>query len=514
MNRQEAAVTDASERPAFEPGYYFRLSDRRWVLSNQVNFQLEEFYERLDQRVLVGFLNTLAYYAEHCGAKSAYDVRATFLRFLRETGASEITIEALLNFRSQFDRPRLKRRLAMLRAFLIRWYELDYYGITEEVHSLLSSWKISADVKGDAVKRLDPHDGPFTEIELQAINEGVIQAFEKEEISLMMLVLVLLLSSTGRRPAQISQLKVVDLSTAQNNRGDPLYLANIPRVKQGGRFRSDFRQCALGPEMYALIRFQIERVVEEFELQLGCDLPKDVVAQLPIFPSGVKMVHSLGEVRDSLLNDQLHLSPKRISRIITNIGNKVFILSERTGARLKIVARRFRYTIGTRAAMEGFGQNLIARLLDHSTTESAHVYVQNIPEFAVNIDKAVGEPMARLAKAFAGQIIDCECDATRGGDLSSRIRCGEGSIVGNCGESGSCSANVPIPCYTCRYFEAWRDGPHEEVYRELIVERKHLAECTGDIAVASILDRTILAVLNVVESCRSKDSVQKLKRLS
>ncbi len=144
---------------------------------------------------------------------------------------------------------------------------------------------------------------------------------------------------------------------------------------------------------------------------------------------------------------------------------------------------------------------VIAELLDHSDTQNAGVYIENIPEHVESLDKAVGHQLARYAQAFAGVLVDAEVQANRGYDLSSRIKI-DGEGIGTCGSYGFCGANVPMPCYTCMHFQPWVDGPHQIVYEELLNERQRLLDVTGDKQIAAINDRSILAVANVIKRCQ------------
>lgn len=179
--------------------------------------------------------------------------------------------------------------------------------------------------------------------------------------------------------------------------------------------------------------------------------------------------------------------------------------SERTGKPIHITPTRFRRTIGTRAAIEGHGELVIAELLDHDDTQNVGVYVQATPEIVERIDQAIALQMAPLAQAFAGVLISTEVDAERGSDPTSRIvspQCTKGfTPVGNCGKHGFCGFMAPIACYTCRNFQAWLDGPHEAVLNHLVAERERLMANT-DARIASVNDRTILAVAQVVNQCR------------
>ncbi len=64
--------------------------------------------------------------------------------------------------------------------------------------------------------------GPLTDIELQGFNEGAVQAFEQDRITLSELALGLCVSNSGRRPIQISHLRIKDVLKGKNNQGEPL----------------------------------------------------------------------------------------------------------------------------------------------------------------------------------------------------------------------------------------------------------------------------------------------------
>jgi hypothetical protein len=147
---------------------------------------------------------------------------------------------------------------------------------------------------------------------------------------------------------------------------------------------------------------------------------------------------------------------------------------------------------------------IIAELLDHTDTQNVGVYIEATPGIVERIDRAVALHLAPLAQAFAGVIIENESQATRAGDASSRI-CDPRfdstmKPMGNCGKHGFCSSLAPISCYTCSNFQPWLDGPHEAVLSHLISERERLLE-SADLRVASVNDRTILAVAEVVRRC-------------
>jgi len=120
------------------------------------------------------------------------------------------------------------------------------------------------------------------------------------------------------------------------------------------------------------------------------------------------------------------------------------------------------------------------------------------------VDRAVALKLAPLAQAFAGVIITDESQAIRSGDSSSRI-CDPRfdptmKPIGNCGQFGFCGLLAPIACYTCRSFQPWVDGPHDRVLDFLLSERERLTS-QADQRIASVNDRTILAVADVLTRC-------------
>ena len=144
--------------------------------------------------------------------------------------------------------------------------------------------------------------------------------------------------------------------------------------------------------------------------------------------------------------------------------------SERTGESLNVAPIRFRRTFGTRAAQEGYGELVIAELLDHTDTQHVGVYVGSVPEIAERIDRAVAMSLAPLAQAFAGILISDESEATRAGDPASRIldyRTDQTKPMGSCGQHSVCSFNAPIACYTCRNLSLGWTAPMRPYWRGL-----------------------------------------------
>lgn len=499
-------VIDSGGRHQSLAGYWFDEREPSWKLSKNVTVNVNIVSCLLEASARHGYIKVLSHYGRTASAHHVQNMNSRMVALLRSMAANSISTTVLINYRHTLTRE-TEHHLGALRGFLYKWHDLGYPGISGDVVDLLKSWRLRGNIKGDAIKRLDPNEGPLSDNELMAFNEGVVRAYEQNKITLNELSVCLLISHTGRRPKQIAHTKICDLDgTKTNKKGEPMYLIHIPRAKQRGEvFRDSFKTFAMTWELWAVLGAQKKNSIASVEQVLGYELQEADRAVLPLFPDieAYEAGQSVHDLRSLLAIDSMHLRSEQITATLKKAVTAAGIVSERTGKLLDVVATRFRYTKGTRAAREGFGLMVIAELLDHSDIQNVDVYAKNVPEHAQALDKAMALQLAPYAQAFQGVLVDREADARRGGDLSSRIKF-KGQSMATCGHYGFCGANAPIPCYTCNHFQPWLDGPHEEVLADLISERDQVQQVTGDSAMAAVNDRTIFAVINVIQRCQSR----------
>lgn len=453
---------------------------------------------RTTPNMVAGLKNVLAWYAENKSSDHLINMFMRFQHFLKSTNAvtgnfpSRVTSIDLLNYRASLSKNRMWY-LGSLSGLLQKWHEMSIPGVTDDAVSLLKQLQIKGNQKGEAVLTMDPEHGPFTDIEIQALHTALDTAYQVGEIDLDDCVLVLLFLALGQRPIQYAALKLCDVQPDIAKDGAPIYILRMPRAKQRNQMlRAELKDRVLISQIGEKL-VQHANEVEQVFSNILVD-PK----QAPLFPA-----------KESRQNEPIgfeyHRTANSLAKTLEKTLNKLGVLSERTGQPLHITATRFRRTIGTRAAVEGHGELVIAELLDHSDTQNVGVYVEAVPQILERIDRAMALHLAPLAQAFAGIIISNENEATRAGDPSSRI-CDprfdpSTKPMANCGKHGFCGYLAPIACYTCRSFEPWLDGPHEAVLEYLITERERLMG-NSDARISSINDRTILAVAEVVRRCQ------------
>jgi integrase len=405
--------------------------------------------------------------------------------------ARQIDSAMLLNYRASLPKARAWY-FGTLGGLILKWRALGYEGIADDAASLIKATRVAGNRKGEAVLTLDAKSGPLTDVESQGIASALEAALDNGSVPEDDYLLAQLFILLGQRAVQYAALKVRDLHVIESSDGTRAYLLRIPRAKQQNQpSRTAFRERLLIPRVGERLHRHCVQLRDQYGDQLSD------AGNVPMFPASSLRKEAPPAFR-------LHRTSDSLAETFGRTLRKLNVMSERTGARIHIAPLRFRRTIGTRAAIEGHGELVIAELLDHNDTQNVGVYTQADPQIIERIDRAVAMRLAPMAQAFAGVLIDGESQALRGDDPTSRIY---GPHIdpamhpmGSCGKHGFCGLMAPIACYTCRSFQPWRDGPHEAVLEHLLNERERFVG-KSDVRIASVNDRTILAVAEVVRLC-------------
>jgi len=476
-------------------GYEVDFHAANWKLNKDSSFRVSNAKKFLSDHLYESYREILAFYAKGNSPKYVENFHYHCMHyFVSLRGLPLFSVESLISYRALLGK-RGEPGLAALRIFIRKWSALGYEGIPADAVRLLGKWTLSGGERGIPIRSMCPETGPLTDIEMDAVITAATDAYGDGDLSLYDTAIMMTVIATGRRPIQITALKIGDLLESSGK-----YFLNVPRAKQrtDGGWRRTFKQVPLVEDLWLLLKRQASAVYQEFSRRL--DVSLEQMRQLPLFPNYAAFDES-EDISTQLKRDVLHLRVDALNAILVRVGLMLNVVSERTGEPIRMNAYRFRYTLGTNLGREGKGEYVIAEALDHADTQHTGVYVKNLPEIVERIDKAVAYQLAPIAQAFQGIIIRSEHEATRSGDPTSRISNGAENL-GNCGSFGFCSALAPVACYTCRLFQPWLDGPHEGVLDHLQQERDRVLDLTGDRKIASVNDRLILAVADLVLRCR------------
>jgi len=482
-------------------GVIFNPHESRWAyrdgcLSISLDFSS---LNGISNHLLLGMKKTLIWYAENMSPSHTVNMFQFMKHFFRmicsNRSLSEVASVDILNYRSSLDN-NAQWRVSSLAGFFKKWYDLKIPGIAKDVVELLHDIRLKGVNKGVAVLTMDPVIGPFTNLERNALHVALDDSYFRGDLGVADYLLGVLVAIFGQRPVQYAYLKVCDVLREVRKDGTLVVILRIPRAKQRGQLpRSEFKERALIPQIGNLLVNYAEMVEKKFEGRL-----KDS-KQAPLFPDK----RGMSDYQDGL---EFHRTTSSIKQSIIVIFEKLKVHSERTGELMHIAPIRFRRTIGTQAAVEGHGPLIIAELLDHTDLQNVGVYVSATPEIIERIDRAVAMKLAPLAQAFAGILVDgkTEQDVPHGLRIVAPKQSQRFAPVGSCGQHGFCGFAAPVACYTCSSFHAWLDGPHEEILEYLVAERDGLMSV--DARIASVNDRTILAVAQVVEMCKNDQGEQ------
>ncbi|MGO4307461.1 site-specific integrase [Cupriavidus sp. RAF12] len=522
MNRSVAYGRDNAKRAISRNGLEFCPSDDHWHLSRDVNLSLRWIEEETGEPICTSLRKVLMHYAVTASAAHTNNLAwrmAGFVRFVNSSSSGamrRIRTQDLISYRATLDRAH-EWYMAVISGALKTWFKLGYSGIENGVIALLGEWRFRGNIKGEAIALSCPFKGALSELEYEALLAGLDRSHESGTICLSEYVFTRLMIATGRRPAQVGDLKVRDFICVAGESGEREYVLNVPRRKQrGADWRSEFKPCALTADLGEALQQWLDEqrvlLIQRVPVLRQCP---DLIEDMPMFPKwadidkiGRESAVAVGQI---LQSETLHMETAALKRCLARIAETSQVRSERTGTSLRVFPTRLRRTLGTRAAREGYGELVIAELLDHSDTLNVRVYVENVPEHVDAINAAVAMQLAPMAQAFAGILVDRESAAVRGDDLSSRVRTNDGHGVGTCGHYGFCGALAPIACYTCQHFQPWLDGPHCEVLAWLEADRARVSQLTGDNTIASVTDRTMVAVAQVIRLCDERKASARVK---
>lgn len=445
-----------------------------------------EFFKNALKKVMVSIVKTVGPET----VKKYSDAMIGFLVLKAKDGGevSDICGADYLKYKlSQID----TKKVENVRSVLRRWHRLNISGLSDDLMDTLKITKLKIQVYGTAVATRDPVFGPFTDIEFEAINKAIALEYSNGNISPSTFAMSMIFIAVGARPTQLAAMKVKDVKVISVPGGED-YSIYVPRAKQRTGPRADFKNRPLIKSIGRFISSYAKSVEASFISIL--DNPKDAPL-FPCYPGGASNEYGF----------EYHSLSSSISFAFSKAMSRIRVISERTGEPINITPIRFRRTFGTRAAQEGHGLMVIAELLDHSSTRYAGVYIDTRPDIAARIDRAVALELAPIAQAFEGKIIRSESYATRKGDESSRIRDLRVSSVplASCGQFAFCNMSAPIACYTCVSFEPWLDGDHEAVL-DYLLQRRGIQLNEISARIATVHDRTIIAVAQVVNLCRQQ----------
>jgi len=417
-------------------GYSFKLYDIKWQLDKETCIFPHKIADKMPKSMRIGYLTTLAYFSAEYSAGYTKNINHIFSQLLGVIDLKTIDGNAVYQFNVNLG-PEKNYKLNSIKKFLTKWKKLGYVGVETSALTMLEKIKVKANLTGEAVKRRDPNSGPLTEQELKMILESIRELLKENKIHLFIYCYIILLATTGRRPLQLTSLKAKDLIRT----GEGCFL-NIPKVKQRKDFRSEFSLVSIDDCLYEKLTTLIDMNQKYIEDSINQSIGH-IKNELPIFMDSKKSVSiQSGQSLDTIMaTDFLHMKNSFISKKLSALTTKFNIGLSRNNEHMRLNARRFRYTLGSRLAKEGASVEVIAKALDHKSINSSGIYVKNSSDNVHDIDMKLHSFFEPLSKIFLGG------DSTQNKKLFTEY------VLNSFGFTDR--KHEHIECFTCKNFRAW-----------------------------------------------------------
>ena len=371
----------------------FSLNDSVWFLSKDVKLNFSYFESNINANLLASIKETLAYTAVNFS--SAYARKFFFyikkLVVFNQGKLDKFDYGLLNRFYNAYYKISYTH-VESLKYFLIKLYELNNEFLDQEMLDLISKWKVTKPNKTTAYIERKESLRPLSEYELKNLIGCMTKEYKEGSMTMNDYLLVMLMIYSGRRPMQIAQLKRKDLYVKNNGN----YL-NIPRLKQGDSFRTEFSELRIGDNLFNSLS-ELKSVVKVFvQSEVGDILSEEELNNLPLFidPNFFNSAYKLDKLYENNFFN-LHMSSKRITSRVQAVCKRVSKDKNK-----KINSRQLRVTLATRLALKGYGLGAIAKALDHSNLESVLSYAKNNEEFSFRIDQAINDSVSPYIASFS-----------------------------------------------------------------------------------------------------------------
>ncbi|MGM0987750.1 MAG: tyrosine-type recombinase/integrase [Pseudomonadota bacterium] len=491
-----------------------------WILSeyNSANnkIRFDEIEDSGVKWALKEYIKQRAQTVSSVSALNAYSaIRALVLRRIIYSGES---IEETLIKSFEDMLVDMRERQSIWRAYYpIRWYvwAADRYpevGFNGEYANLIDAIEVGGNPKGQAIKREDDEEGALSSLELKLMHKALREDKSVEFVSYQQRAVLALFIATGRNSENLTYLRESDLQNVAPHGLDPCYIIKMPRIKKGFISpRDDMIEESLD-ESLAQYVLDLVRANSENRSLISQDLRcKPLPDTLFVNVRGNKVARALG-VQENILNMTTH----DVRKLLKDFVARKNIISPVTNSLLRITPRRMRYTFGTNMVAEGASRNELARMLDHSNTQSVSVYFRLAGRIVEHLDKALAKKYSSVLDMFKGSIVLSDAEAVNGERKDKHLSFLEpGSLdpigeIGVCGESNVCHLDPPYSCYLCNKFQPYAHADHDNVLAYLLEDREEKIKKYESKRLGIQLDDVIVAVAGVVERCKEFDNEKKV----
>ncbi|MCW8884053.1 MAG: site-specific integrase [Motiliproteus sp.] len=429
---------------------------------------------------------------------------ASLFKRCGEEGLSPLVESDLLAIRERF-RP---TEFGILANFITFWHGCDELALrpSDDLIDAYANMPRKKKTGRCPVASLDPIKGPFTPYEEEALFHWVCELYVADRLPLVRFAYMRLIFTYGARNVNFQQMVFGDIQ--RDEKGAKIQIPKAKSRNGHAGFRHEFHGFCLSQEFYQLLaaykRNVLERLKQEYPGRADWDL---AINNVPLFRRvrhGKEFDGSDPVIVDSDRLKGLEVEPdSQLHAPVRSLRGWVLAfaaaddrpISERTRKKIHINPHRFRYSVGTDMAREGYSKYAIAAGLTQKDSRSVGKYIKTSLQMAKRIDAKLKDELAPMLNAFNGTIVSDRQAAYNGERADRQIE-----DLAVCGSDSQCHLDAPLTCYPCAKFQPLLHGDHQRVLEEL--ELRQAMAFGGDQNTAQVYDRAILACRRVIHDCQ------------
>ncbi|RMT18828.1 Site-specific recombinase, phage integrase protein [Pseudomonas amygdali pv. mori] len=434
---------------------------------------------------------------------------ASVLSRAAQAGLDPLNENHLIALRERFN----GNESSILGAFMAFWHDCESLE-QRPPRTLIEAYQALPRKKGsskDVVLSLAPEEGPFTQVEQDALHQWIHEQFCHGQLYPEQYLYLRLLMIYGQRGAQVRMMVFGDFTKTDQSCKVRFHWAKQKDDEAGWRTKSE--TFSLDEDLYNTVQAYKDMVLAQLWQTYpdGADW-NAAIENVPLFRRKLDDEAEFSERLDPpvLLDSPLQRALEEAPQPIFHVGAATvrrwleriermdgFPISPRTHQPLKVTrGHRFRHTLGTDLSNAGLDEWSMARALMHKNTQTVRKYRQVSAELLALIDAKMSDHLALVVNAFTG-IIVTERTLAKNGDRADR----QIEDVAVCGAIAACHLDAPFTCYPCGKFQPLMDADHGAVLERL--ERRRAQTLATDKTTGVLWDRAILACRKVILDCEA-----------
>lgn len=396
---------------------------------------------------------------------------------------------------------------------------MDFWQTCESIEqrpsqSLIDAYKALPKKKrsrNDVVLSLDSEQGPFTQVEQDALHHWIHEQFCDGQLNPEQYLFLRLLMVYGQRGYQVRQMVFGDVTKTDQGCIIRFYWAK--QRDDDADWRKKSETFSLDEDLYRTVQAYKAWVLAQLWKTYPDRADWDAaIANVPLFRRKLNGDSETFErfnppvLLDSLHQKALEDAPQSIFHVgsgtvkfwLARIQDMDgFPISPRTHLPLKVTrGHRFKHTLGTDLSNAGLNEWAMARALMHSDTRTVRKYRKVSAELMALVDAKMSDHLALVVNAFTGKIVTDRTSAKNGDRADRQIE-----DLAVCGADATCHLDAPYTCYPCGKFQPLLDADHVAVLERLETRR---AQTMGKDKTTGVLwDRSILACRKVIRDCEA-----------